>query len=266
MPRRKLSVDSRVSRRIRWSHIGLLCVVLLIASDLLIDNVADFWARHALFAGLISGALMLLITVLIVDDVLAEREARRSMFIQRSLGQALAQQAHRVLREANEALLSAYRDREEAIGATQAHRLQAEEDARRGRTLRQRWQILKRSYDNLFSFGGLYGEMGNVILEGLRKESEVARERQRAREIVHASAAQFETGLAVAVPSLSSTQQGRECLEAGYTFLKILYEVTEEAGTMRPAAEALAGSSIVQALEGFEERVKLLGGGSVSGM
>jgi hypothetical protein len=58
--------------------IGVVVAVgLAVMSDLAFSSSRDFWQAHPMLAGLVSSALLLAFTVLIVDDQLDRRKARR---------------------------------------------------------------------------------------------------------------------------------------------------------------------------------------------
>lgn len=56
----------------------LIAVCLAVLSDLVFSSSRDFWQAHPMLAGLVSSALVLAVTVLVVDERLDRRKARRS--------------------------------------------------------------------------------------------------------------------------------------------------------------------------------------------
>jgi hypothetical protein len=64
--------------RRRWFRSGVagLPLVVLAASDALSSDVGRFWTERPMFAAIVSGGLLLLLTVLVVDALLETRRAR----------------------------------------------------------------------------------------------------------------------------------------------------------------------------------------------
>src|SRR6476646_3984378 len=73
-PRRSQSVDALLRRTRLLAIVALLALAAGIVSDL-VD--ADFWARHALLAGLTASVITVMLTVAVVNEVLDRRRRER---------------------------------------------------------------------------------------------------------------------------------------------------------------------------------------------
>ena len=94
-------------------RIAIAAALVLAVTDVAWSTASEFWVDHALFAGLVSGALLLLITVLVVDEVVEAREQRRSRDVAHELGGMLARQAQRVVSDARAELAAMRKERDE---------------------------------------------------------------------------------------------------------------------------------------------------------
>jgi hypothetical protein len=67
-------------RKHAWDLVAALVgafLTALVATEVLVDSVREFWTQHPLTAGLVASAVALAVTVLVVDEVMRRRDAKR---------------------------------------------------------------------------------------------------------------------------------------------------------------------------------------------
>src|ERR1700741_5497386 len=73
-PRRSQSIDALVRGTRVLAAIALLALVAAIVSDIV---GGDFWARHALLAGLVASVIVVMLSVAVINEVLERRRRGR---------------------------------------------------------------------------------------------------------------------------------------------------------------------------------------------
>ena len=243
-----------------WFIVALTC--LLVLTDLVSARISQFWVEHPMFSGLISGAALLVVTVIVVDGILKKREQRRLSTAAQRIGRALTERASRGLESATIELRQLQKDLE----------AQRREAAEAKRAEDHRWRNRVKAFLKLLN-PRTYAELlnprthsdGSAIIFDPIVSAVVAlftprdtSERPRVAEVIARHTMDFEIGLAAATPFLSATDDGLHFVDVGFELIQEMRN-SENAQSVDKAIAWLAGDQVQPAMEKLRTAESQLG-------